>query len=203
MAIVASEEVFEERVDFLVLDASELDVLVKGEIAGAAGVSGGMESGDSFELDAVEVVARLRVWHGRRNFTIVGWGCKGTLVLRKMVAARLVLSHGGVRGVGVGWQELGIEILRASWPDALRMTFPVRGVRREGESKIKSDRAGGLRHRMTQKAWKQEDKATGIHRSNAAVRACAGLYFGREFTYHGVLNCSWRRLSVPALAACV
>ncbi len=27
------------------------------------------------------------------------------------------------------------------------------------------------------------------------------LYFGPEFPYHGVLNCSWRRFGVPALAA--
>jgi hypothetical protein len=27
------------------------------------------------------------------------------------------------------------------------------------------------------------------------------LYFGPEFPYHGVLNCSWRRFSVLALAA--
>ena len=83
VAIVAGEEVFEERVDFLMLDASELDVFVEGEIAGAARVSGGMKSSDGFEPDAVEVVARLLVWHGRRNLTTGGWGCNGTLVLRR------------------------------------------------------------------------------------------------------------------------
>jgi hypothetical protein len=29
----------------------------------------------------------------------------------------------------------------------------------------------------------------------------SGLYFGREFTYHGVLNCSWRRFGVPGVGA--
>ncbi len=32
-------------------------------------------------------------------------------------------------------------------------------------------------------------------------KSLQALYFGPEFPYHGVLNCSWRRFSVPALAA--
>ena len=67
---MAGEEVFEEGVDFLVLIASELDVFLEGEVAGAAGVWRAMEGGDGFELDAVEFFAELLLWHGRRNITI-------------------------------------------------------------------------------------------------------------------------------------
>ena len=83
MAVVPGEKMFEEGVDFLVLIASELDVFLEREVAGAAGEARCMEGGDGLELDAVEFFAELRVWHGRRNITTVERGCNGTLVLRK------------------------------------------------------------------------------------------------------------------------
>jgi hypothetical protein len=61
IAVVAGEEMFDERVDFIVFGASDLDIFVEGEVTGAAGVSGGMECRDRFELDAVELFARLLV----------------------------------------------------------------------------------------------------------------------------------------------
>jgi hypothetical protein len=82
IAIVTGEEMLEELVDFLVFFAGELDIFVKGEIAGAAGVGGGMEGGDRFELEPDENLADTVVWHGRQNSTTTVRGRNGTLVLR-------------------------------------------------------------------------------------------------------------------------
>jgi hypothetical protein len=70
VAVVANEKMFEERIDFLMFVAGNLNVFVKGEITRAPRLPGRMKGGDGFKLDAIQFFARLLVWHGRRNHTI-------------------------------------------------------------------------------------------------------------------------------------
>ncbi len=82
VAVVANEEMFEERVNFLMFVAGKFDIFVKREITRTARLPRGMKGGDGFKLDAIQFFAELLVWHGRRNHTITRRQCNGTLVLR-------------------------------------------------------------------------------------------------------------------------